>query len=230
MKVLNVSAILSFILTIALSLVGCNKEDYFTSRDFQKKAAPVIVADPCEVNCLLNAPGDLSESEEVMLLKMREEEKLARDVYLTLSESFNLPVFTNIPTSEQIHMDRVLCLLDHFQMDDPASPIVGEFSDTDIQELYNAFVSQGEISLIGALDVGASIEDLIINDLNILLGQTENVAIITIFENLLCGSENHLRSFFELLNKRGVEYIPEYITQDELNAIIGDDHLICVLD
>ena len=50
--------------------------------------------------------------EKESLTLMRQEEKLARDVYLTLGENYDLPVFTNIPRSEQRHMDQMGELLD----------------------------------------------------------------------------------------------------------------------
>ncbi|MDK2464101.1 MAG: DUF2202 domain-containing protein, partial [Candidatus Korarchaeota archaeon] len=56
--------------------------------------------------------GDLAEEEIQGLLYMREEEKLARDVYLTLYEKWGLPIFQNIARSEQTHMDAVKTLLD----------------------------------------------------------------------------------------------------------------------
>ena len=43
---------------------------------------------------------------------MREEEKLARDVYLTLYDIWGTPAFNNIASSEQTHMDAVLMLID----------------------------------------------------------------------------------------------------------------------
>ena len=230
MKKLSVYTILISAITLAFSLNGCNKENPFPSDDFQKSSVLKFDAEYCELNCLLNAPDDLSENEAAMLLKMREEEKMAHDVYYTLSGIYTLPVFEIISESEIIHMDRVLCLLIHFEIDDPASTVVGEFTNPDIQNLYNELVEQGEISLLEALDVGASIEDLDIFDLNYFLGETENEAIISVFENLMCGSGNHMRSFYKLLATRGVEYLPEHLTQDELIAILEDEHQECTMD
>ncbi|NCB02187.1 MAG: DUF2202 domain-containing protein, partial [Spirochaetia bacterium] len=57
-------------------------------------------------------------SEEGILL-MREEEKLARDVYLTLYEKWNLRTFSNIARAEQKHMDAVAYLLSTKGIEDP---------------------------------------------------------------------------------------------------------------
>lgn len=49
---------------------------------------------------------------------MREEEKLARDVYLTFGEKWGLTLFTNIAKSEQTHTDAVKTLLDRYEIKD----------------------------------------------------------------------------------------------------------------
>ena len=54
----------------------------------------------------------ISDEEATGLIFMREEEKLARDVYLTLYDVWETAVFDNIASSEQTHMDAVLMLID----------------------------------------------------------------------------------------------------------------------
>jgi len=58
--------------------------------------------------------SQLSESEMQGLILMREEEKLARDVYTTLGEKWDLNIFINIAGSEQTHTDAVKYLLDRY--------------------------------------------------------------------------------------------------------------------
>ncbi len=77
----------------------------------------------------------LSEKELDTLNFMREEEKLARDVYKTLYGQWNTQVFTNIAASEQKHMDKVKVFLDAYQLPDPASSEVGQFNNTVLQNL-----------------------------------------------------------------------------------------------
>ena len=117
--------------------------------------------------------GTLEQSEIDGLMLMREEEKLAKDVYLKLYETHNLPIFNNIASSEQTHMDAILVLLERYGLDDPASTEQGVFNDVKLQELYTALVSQGGSSLLEALKVGATIEDLDIFDLNKLISETD---------------------------------------------------------
>ncbi len=65
--------------------------------------------------------GSLDEGEVVALIYTREEEKLARDTYLTLYGVWEMPVFSNIAASEQSHMDAVLRMLEKYGLEDPAA-------------------------------------------------------------------------------------------------------------
>ncbi len=76
---------------------------------------------------------------------------------------------------------------------------IGAFNSTTIKELYTSLVNTGSKSLINALTVGATIEDLDIKDLEELLTTTDNEDIKIIYNNLIKGSKNHLRAFISQL-------------------------------
>ena len=164
----------------------------------------------------------LTAADEAGLIKMREEEKLARDVYLTLADRYNLRVFSNIAKAEQTHMDSVKILLDKYKINDPVvDNTIGEFSDPEIKQLYNELVTKGKTSSKDALLVGATIEDLDIYDLDKLMQETDNPDIKLIYERLTLGSENHLRAFIRNLKELDVSYEPEYISQERYETIIN---------
>lgn len=163
---------------------------------------------------------DLSAQEEVGLSKMREEEKLARDVYQVLHEKWGHRVFSNIAQSEQQHMEAIKGLLNKYNMVDPVSDsTVGVFSDPELQALYGSLVEQGKQSLVEALKVGATIEDLDIKDLYDFLEETDNIDIKTVYQNLAKGSRNHLRAFTYQLSLNGVTYEAQYLTTEQINDI-----------
>ena len=162
-------------------------------------------------------------SDEEAILFMREEEKLARDVYLYLFAKWDHVVFDNISKSEQRHMDEVLALIIHFGLDDPALG-VGEFSDPELQALYDELTSMGETSLEDAMFVGATIEDLDIWDLETFIEEAEDEFVQCVFENLMRGSRNHLRAFVRHLDMLDVTYAPQYISQEEFDDIIEGSH------
>lgn len=168
---------------------------------------------------------DLSEDEKSALLYMREEEKLARDVYLTLAEKYNLNVFNNIANSEQKHMDTIKILLDKYNLEDSVtSNEVGQFNNSDLASLYTSLVEQGSVSEIEALKIGATIEDLDIKDLTDDLAKTDNQDITQAFESLRDASYNHLRAFVRNLDNAGGDYSPQYISQAEYDEIIASSN------
>jgi hypothetical protein len=170
-----------------------------------------------------NTTAPLSTAEIEGLAYMREEEKLARDVYLALYEQWGLPIFQNIAGSEQAHMDSVLLLLDQYGLADPAAGLdTGEFSQPFFQSLYAQLVAQGRLSSADALIVGANIEELDIVDLQARAAQTSNEYINQVYANLLAGSENHLRAFVSNLERQtGEVYQPVYLDQVTYQTIIS---------
>jgi hypothetical protein len=172
-------------------------------------------------SCLINAlpSEELSPDEIDALVWMREEEKLARDVYLALHALHGLPVFWRIASSEQRHMDSVGILLDKYGLDDPVLNDQGEFTNPDLGQLYLDLVAAGQASVEDALYVGATIEDLDIFDLKRMLELADNQDITIVFNNLLSGSMNHLKAFVRLLDP--TEYEAQYLSPEELEEILN---------
>ena len=142
----------------------------------------------------------LTADEEQSLLYMREEEKLARDVYTALYDNWGLTIFNNIAVSEQTHMDAVKALLDRYKLTDPVQG-PGVFTNQDLQESYNKLIIQGNLSVVEALNVGVIIEQTDIQDLKEGLAITVHKDIKRVYENLMAGSENHLAAFLTELTK-----------------------------
>lgn len=178
---------------------------------------------------IINEPGDfflsseLSEEEIEGLLFMREEEKLARDVYLNLSEVWGLPVFSNIARSETQHTKTIESLLDRYDLEDPAdSTDAGVFTNPTLQELYNQLVEEGSRTLVDALIVGATVEEIDILDLEEYIAQTNQEDIAFVYNNLMEGSRNHLRAFVSTLESQsGETYQPQFLDQDDFAAIMN---------
>ena len=138
----------------------------------------------------------LSDSETYWLTYMREEEKLARDVYLFLYDKWHSRIFKNISVSEQTHMDAIKTLLDRYGIPDPAADKgPGEFTNSQLQALYDELIQDGSSSLVDALGVGVFIEETDIEDLNAGIASSTHKDIISVFSNLLSGSLNHLNAF-----------------------------------
>ena len=167
--------------------------------------------------------SSLSPLENADLLYMREEEKVARDVYLTLYDAWGLAVFSNIASSEQSHMDALLKLLRAYRLPDPAAGnAIGEFSNSNLQSLYDTLVDKGRLSALDAIQVGGIIEETDIHDIVEAMERSDNADIDATYESLLCGSRNHLRAFARNLESMtSLPYTAQVIPQDEVDAILA---------
>jgi len=215
MKILIFS--LSLLLISAVSTVSASGEDLMVVDENQTTS----VNDTALNLALAGQPSNvLTSPEEEGLLFMAEEEKLAGDVYSSLNEIWSLRVFDNIGRAERTHQAAVETLLVRYSLAIPANP-PGEFSNETLQSLYNDLVSRGGLSVEEALRVGASIEELDILDLEERMAQTDKEDIQLVYSNLKRGSENHLRAFVNNLERRGIEYRPEYLSMQEYDGIIS---------
>jgi hypothetical protein len=171
--------------------------------------------------------SELDETEIDHLLFIREEEKMARDVYRVLYEKWGNPIFANIVASEQAHMDAMAKLLAFYGIDDPVkSDEIGDFTNPIIAALYSDIVD-GDLkpeSEIDALLVGAYIEEYDILDISEAYNKTNEERIRKVYQNLYEDSYNHLDAFvyvYELLS--GESYEPELLLEGECNVVMNSD-------
>ena len=173
---------------------------------------------------------ELSAVEIQGILYMREEEKLARDVYLTLYDKWPLRPFKNISQAEQRHMDRIGQLLKDRKIKDPVvTDRRGVFSNAALAKLYTTLVAEGQTSETAALKVGAHIEELDIADIQRMRSHGPDAQVRAAYDSLECGSRNHLRAYTRQLSRRGVTYVPEHLSQAAFDAIIKAEHERCGL-
>ena len=218
----------AMIFSLSLFLIGCDSSGDVSSTDgtedgIQYKQDPEAQLATTWPNCGSGYYGELNDAETEGILFMREEEKMARDVYLTMYDKYPLPVFHNIPKSESAHMGAIKVLIDKYELEDPVGEnIIGVFANSDIQNLYDDLVSKGSVSEIEALKVGALIEETDILDLDTHITEIdENNDILTIYTNLRKGSTHHLKAFVWNLKMRGIEYTPQLMDIKDYNDIMN---------
>jgi hypothetical protein len=237
------------ILLVAVAIVTftqCTKENIANTAGQSEPAMKVSSTDP-ELNgideslaanttstttnpmysCINSFPVEpLSAAEISSLNTMREEELLAKDIYTSMYALYHMPVFINISKSENQHTGAIKTLFDKYDLPDiAANHVTGVFVNPDIQTLYNTLLAQGSASLNGGLTVGATIEDLDLQDLvNHIANDVDNADILYVFNELQKGSRNHLRSFYKLLELRGITYAPQFISLEYFNQIISSPH------
>lgn len=171
-------------------------------------------------SALLEVPS-ISDEELTILIHMKEEEKLAHDVYTALYQKWGSRIFLNISAAENNHMNAVILLLETYSFDNAAIGEAGRFDLEEIQTLYNDLVAKGSVSVEEAYKVGALIEEMDIADLEEAIAAVSNENIILVFENLLKGSRNHLRAFDRQLTRLNIEYTPVYIGQEVYDQIVS---------
>ena len=154
------------------------------------------------------------------LLRMWEEEKLARDVYTSLGKTSKLAIFPNISRAESQHMQSIERLLRAGGANGNAlNNTPGVFVYPEYQHLYASLIATGTRSPLDALMVGAKIEEMDIADLRRVLTQTTDPQVQQVLGHLLQGSQNHLRAFASQIANQGATYNAEFLTQAEFDQI-----------
>ncbi|MFC2074566.1 DUF2202 domain-containing protein, partial [Campylobacterota bacterium] len=137
------------------------------------------------------------------LVFIYQEEKVARDTYITLGNLYpNQGTFASIQLSEQTHIDKAEGLCDTYGANTSAinENKIGEFVVPVLQELYDTLIEQGSKSELDALKVGEYVEITDIDDLeHAEIGMPADV--VNVYENLKAGSYNHLDAFRNAISK-----------------------------
>ncbi|MEZ4630246.1 MAG: DUF2202 domain-containing protein [Deinococcales bacterium] len=162
----------------------------------------------------------LSNEETKRLLWITEEEKLASDVYHYLYDIWALKAFSNITASESQHQLAMQELLSRYSLSDPRKDVLGQFSNPDLQQLYDDLIAQGSESLEQALYVGAMIEELDIVDLQKATNLSSREDIRQVYEQLIQGSVNHLQAFMRQIEMRGFSYTPQYLDLESFKSFL----------
>ncbi len=222
LSVFNRSLLVVFF-SLPLLVTSCSSDD----TDASISSTDVDNVSVINLNALTEAvdsvPLDtLSSAETEGMLFMREEEKLAHDVYVFLYGRWHANVFDSISVSEQTHTDAMLFLLDRYAVDDPVGDNAeGVFVDATLQGLYETLVAQGNASLIDALIIGAEIEEIDLVDIQNLVDALEgNDDMALVYQSLMEGSRNHLRAFVRNLEQQGVVYQPQYLSPDVYETVV----------
>ncbi len=194
----------------------------------------------------LRLTADLDFNEATHLAFMREEEKLARDVYIKLGMLYPESVtFGRIDDSEQQHTDAVKGMLEQYGLEDPNSNdnigvFTGEAYGDYFTEKYRYLVNLASGSELDALYVGAFIEELDMHDIDrcpeVIVEQdngieddtqcgrlyTDQPDIVTLYDALLDGSASHLKGYvraIEAIIGKGA-YTAQVLSQEEVDEIL----------
>ena len=168
-----------------------------------------------------NTVSKLSADEAASLQFMREEEKLAYDVYSHLFAIHKDRPFANISSAESRHTNAIIGLMQTYGVEDSGASQKGRFNHPELQALYDRLIALGESSREMAFMVGIIIEETDIADLDESIRNTRNPDLIRVYENLRAGSYRHLDAFTSGLKRLSDD--PETVRQRAMRAISGSD-------
>lgn len=165
---------------------------------------------------------ELSTDEISHLLYLRGVEKVAYDVYDSLSHRWQYQHFSNLEHEESAHQDLITTLLAKYQIADPyiAHSARGVYQEQALLDVFSLLVSQGLPSFASALQVSVMIEEFEIKELQRLLVATDNTDVQFVYQNLLKDSRNQLRTFITVLRDQNQTYTPQYLTSDSFQQIV----------
>ena len=164
--------------------------------------------------------GEISDAEETALLKFWQDHKISRDLYQAYYKMWGSQIFVNTVSDEQHNMDAVNILLGKYELTVPED-VAGVFGDQEDQDLYDLMLNAGSASTEESLRLGATMEDMIICELQNIVSQTDNMDIKTIYQNAIKSARNHLRLFVAQLSQTGIDYEPQYLSAEDFAAIIS---------
>lgn len=158
-----------------------------------KKAVAAVIAAGLAITPVANG-ATINAKTKAELIYLIQEEKLARDVYASLTDMGRK--FQNINRSESTHMGLVADLLKAYGIKDPTLNLKpGVYKDKKLTALYKKIMKNAKNSYADALAAGILIEETDIADLNKLIANTQNADVLDVANRLLNGSQNHLQAF-----------------------------------
>jgi hypothetical protein len=171
-----------------------------------------------------HAAAGLNAQAAQELRYMREEEKLARDVYRQAYDRWGLPVFARVAQAEQRHMYVMGRMLAYYGLSDPvAAPNArGGFTDARLAKLYAELKARTEKSAGDALQAAGLIEEVDIMDLEKAAKTAPDAMLRRAYANLERGSRNHLRGFSSTWTSlTGKSYTAQAMPQATVDAIVA---------
>ena len=136
------------------------------------------------------------------LTYLREEERLARDVYTALYKLYpDATAFSRIANAEQRHFDSMGLMLSRYGLADPSSGLsAGTYANDTLTKLSAQLMTQAKVSVTEAYKVGVAIEQTDIADLQGILARDSEADAQRVFTHLLAASQHHLDAFTNAVN------------------------------
>ncbi|NTV17903.1 MAG: DUF2202 domain-containing protein [Bacteroidales bacterium] len=229
MKANSIKTLLA-ICAISLSLASCTKETNPNTPELLVSATPSDIIEVksdgattfalAGVTPAFDSTADLTADEIEFIYAVREDEKVARDLYFSFFGTFGLKPFENIGKAEDNHIKATEKLFDYYEIDYPALSENGKFENAIRQKLFDSLLLKGTPEL-EAFKVMAMLEESNIVEYGEVLKTIANPNIKIVIENLARASANHFKAAIRQITALGGTYTPALMTQEQYKAVIA---------
>jgi len=229
MKTNTIKTLLA-ICAVSLTLASCTKELSPNSSELLVPATQAYILEVksdgattfalAGVTPAFDSTADLTADEIEFIFAVREDEKVARDMYFSFFGKFGLKPFENIGKAEDNHIKATEKLFDYYEIDYPALSENGKFEDAFRQKLYDSLLLKGTPEL-EAFKVMALLEETNIVEYDEVLKTIVNPNIKIVIENLSKASANHFKVAIRQITALGGTYAPALMTQEQYRAVIA---------
>lgn len=170
--------------------------------------------------------GVLTSGEAATLAYMWEDEKHLRDIYINGSECSDYPQLDGAELVEQAHMNILKELLYHYGLNTPVpNETVGVFSNS-FWQTRPVWMGWGYVCLNPNYPISIFRQSAYFEELNIwyllrAMAETDKQDLIDVYSYLLADSCDHLQRSVFYLRDNSLDHSPEYLSQDEFDAILA---------
>jgi hypothetical protein len=229
MKTTTLKTLLA-ICAMSLTLASCTKETGPNASELLISGAPADIIEVksdgattfalAGVTPAFDSTADLTADEIEFIFAVREDEKVARDMYFSFFGKFGLKPFENIGKAEDNHIKATEKLFDYYEIDYPTLSENGKFEDAIRQKLYDSLLLKGTPEL-EAFKVMALLEESNIVEYGEVLKTIVNPNIKIVIENLAMASANHFKAAIRQITALGGTYTPALMTQEQYRTVIA---------
>lgn len=210
------------------ALVSCNKSDDFTSPNDVPLAILNVDADGistltrASVAPVLTVTDSLSADEIEFQFALREDEKMARDLYTVFAAKYSTaPQIDRIAAAENSHIACVEAVLDYYEISYPAmTAAAGLFEDAKRQAIYNELADKSG-TLLEVYATMAAVEEESVSAYKSVQSEITNENIALVITNMIKASSNHLKAAVCQIIAGGGTYTPLYLSAEEFGTIVN---------
>lgn len=228
MKIINFFKI-ALLSISALIITSCNNSEEFDENGNNELLAILKVAQEDGMSSfvtpnicpILDVTNPLTADEIEFLFAMREDEKVAIDLYTAFATQYPTATqFSRIAAAEATHIAVAETVLGYYEVTYPALGAAGVFADAERQAQYQELLAKAT-TLQAAFEAMATLEEENIAAYKAVEANITNANLKLIVSNMIKASSNHLKAAVRQLTALGVTYTPAYLDQATFYNIIN---------